>query len=102
MLSSTAQQPRIFNINTGSEENNIQGAGLPPAEIMARLKNQTPAGDTLITKLKDPPLFLFSSIPGRDKTINVFCDSGNSHYLFTEGIPENLYGTRTKNGSSWR
>ena len=28
--------------------------------------------------------------------MNVFCTSGNSHCLFTEGTPENLYGIKTK------
>ena len=29
---------------------------------------------------------------------HVFCDTGNSHCLFTNGTPENLYGIRTKMG----
>ena len=47
---STAQKARIIDTNTSIEENDdIPNMGLPPDEIMARLKNRTPAGDTLIT-----------------------------------------------------
>ena len=50
MLNSRAQQPGITDIRTSSkEDNNTPEAGLPPAKIMVRLKNQTPAGDSLFT-----------------------------------------------------
>ena len=80
------------------DSDEIPFTGLQPAQIMARLRNRTPAGDTLITKLKDPPIVLFCSIPGRKKELNVFCDSGNSHCLFTKGTQENLYGIKTRKG----
>ena len=31
---------------------------LPIPEVVARLKNRTPPGDVLITKIKDPPVFM--------------------------------------------
>ena len=86
IISSTTQQARIIDITTSGEEtDDIQDTGLPPDESMARLKNRTPVGDTLITKLKDPPLFRLCSILGWHRVINVFCNTGNSHCLFTNG-----------------
>ena len=46
--------------------------------MLARLKNLTPPGDNLITKIKDPPLFMFSSIPGKESDVQIFYDTGNS------------------------
>ena len=52
IISSTTQQARTIDITTSGEEaDNIPDTGLPQAEIMVRLKNRTPVGDTLITKL---------------------------------------------------
>ena len=94
--SSKTQKAKTISANTSSKEkNDTPNMGLSPDKIMESLKNHTPVGDTLITKLKEPPLFLFCSIPGRHKVINVFCDTGNSHCLFTNGTPENLYVIRT-------
>ena len=67
-------------------------------ETIDKLKRLTPKGDILVTKLKDPPLFMFSSTPGRYSDVQIFYDTGNSHVLFKSGTPENLYGTKTRNG----
>ena len=78
--------PRVVNISSNSEDSDeVPPTGPQPANFMAGLKKHTPAGDTPITKPKDPPPFLFCNIPGRKKKVNVFCDSGNSHCLFTKG-----------------
>ena len=55
-----------------------------------------PQFENLITKFKDPPLFLFSSISGRYGPVNIFYDTGNSHCLFCKGTAKNLYGVRVK------
>ena len=72
--------------------------GLSGPEIISKLKGLTPEGESLITKFKDPPLFLFSSISGRYGPITICYDTGNSHCLFCKGTPENLYGVRVKKG----
>ena len=66
--------------------------------MLARLKNLTPEGDTLITKLKDPPLFMFSTISGMTREIQIFYDGGNSHCLFKTGVPAELWGCITRKG----
>ena len=71
---------------------------LSPPEVVAKLKNNTPKGETLITKVKDPPLFMFSTIPGKDSPAQVFYDGGNSHCLFKKGTPENLWGCLMRTG----
>ena len=67
-------------------------------ETLDKLRNLTPEGENLITNLKDPPLFMFSSTPGRFSDIQIFYDTGNSHVLFKEGTPQNLYGVKTRSG----
>jgi hypothetical protein len=73
--------------------------GLRMPEMLARLKNLTPEGDILVTKLKDPPLFMFSSISGKTREIQIFYDGGNSHCLFKMGVPTELWGCLTKRGA---
>ena len=73
---------------------------LDVVDTISKLRNLTPDGEQLMTKLKDPPLFLFSSTPGRYSDCQIFYDTGNSHVLFKEGTPENLYGVRTRTGPS--
>ena len=41
---------------------------------------------------------MFSSTPGRHSDATIFYDTGNSHVIFREGTPDNLYGTRTRCG----
>ena len=65
---------------------------LPIPEVVARLKGITSPGVVLITKIKDPPLFMFSTIPGRDSPVQIFYDVGNSHCLFKTATPDNLRG----------
>ena len=79
-------------------EADIPEGGLDIPEMLNRLKNLTPAGDTLITKMRDPPLFMFSSIPGMDSDVQIFYDGGNSHCLFREVTPRNLWGCLVKRG----
>ena len=67
-------------------------------KAIEKLRNLTPKGEHLVTELKDPPLFMFSTISGRFSDVQVFYDSGNSHVLFKEGTPENLYGVKTRAG----
>ena len=67
-------------------------------QAIEKLKKLTPSGEELMTKLKDPPLFMFSSIPGRHSNVQIFYDSGNSHVLFKEGTPQNLYGVMIRPG----
>ena len=67
-------------------------------DVVAKLKSITPDGDVLITKIKDPPLFMFSTIPGKDSAVQVFYDGGNSHCLFQKGTPDNLWGCVMKTG----
>ena len=43
-------------------------------------------------------LQMFSTTPGKDKNVQIFYDTGNSHVLFKTGTPENLYGVKTRNG----
>ena len=71
---------------------------LPIPEVVARLKNKTLEGDVLITKIKEPPLFMFSTIPGKDSPAQVFYDGGNSHCLFKKGTPETLWGCLMRTG----
>ena len=68
------------------------------SEILIELKAKTPPGEELCTKLKEPPLFMFSSMPGKDSDVSIFYDGGNSHCLFDEGTPENLYGVKLEDG----
>ena len=75
-----------------TDDNECPEHGLSGPEIIAKLKGLTPEDESLITKFKDPPLFLFSSIPGKYGPVTVFYDTGNSHCLFCKGTPENLYG----------
>ena len=70
----------------------------PMNEVLTELKDRTPDGDELCTKLKDPPLFMFSTTPGRDSDVTIFYDGGNSHCLFNEGTPDNLYGVKLEDG----
>ena len=51
-------------------------------EMLEKLKALTPAGDTLSTKLKEHPLFMFSSVAGRTRDHQIFYDTGNSHCLY--------------------
>ena len=67
-------------------------------EVLTELKDRTPDGDELCTKLKDPPMFMFSTTPGRDSDVTIFYDGGNSHCLFNEGTPDNLYGVKLADG----
>ena len=83
---------------SASIEELTDGIDLAIPEAMARLKNRTPAGDVLITKVKEPPLFMFSTIPGKDSPAQVFYDGGNSHCLFKKGTPDNLWGCLMKSG----
>ena len=57
---------------------------------MKKLKDLTPIGEELITKVKEPPLFMFSSTPGRYSEVQVFYDTGHSNVLFKEGTT-NIY-----------
>ena len=67
-------------------------------QTIMRLKDLTPQGEKLLTNLKDPPLFMFSCTPGRYSDVQIFYDTGNSHVLFKQGTPENLYGVKTRTG----
>eukprot|EP00092_Neocalanus_flemingeri_P018101 GFUD01019591.1.p1 GENE.GFUD01019591.1~~GFUD01019591.1.p1 ORF type:complete len:2548 (-),score=673.50 GFUD01019591.1:927-8570(-) len=67
-------------------------------ETIQKLQSLTPPGEQLCTKLKDPPLFMFSTIQGEKGGEFVFYDSGNSHVLFKTGTPQNLYGVMTRRG----
>ena len=78
--------------------NNRKPPDLTINETMKKLKDLTPIGEELVTKVKDPPLFMFSSTPGRYSEVQIFYDTGNSHVLFKEGTPENLYGVKTRTG----
>ena len=75
--------------------------------MLVRLKALTPDGDTLVTKIKDPPLFMFSSIIGKNGDVLIFYGGGNSHCLFRKGVPRDLWGTLMKRattvygGDSW-
>ena len=73
-------------------------SALPIGDVISQLKELTPEGETLVTKLKDPPLFMFSTTPGKDKDVQIFYDTGNSHCLFQTGTPASLYGVRTRCG----
>ena len=66
----------------------------PMSKVLTELKDRTPVGEELITKLMEPPLFIFSSTPGRDSDVMIFYDGGNSHCLFDQGTPDNLYGIK--------
>ena len=66
--------------------------------MLARLKANTPIGDTLITKIKEPPLFMFSCIVGMNGDVLIFYDGGNSHCLFRKGVQRNMWGTLMKKG----
>ena len=94
------QTSRFTDITDDLEAANdaIPDDGIEMPVMLARLKNLTPEGDTLITKLKDPPLFMFSTISGRTRDIQIFYDGGNSHCLFKTGVPAELWGCLTKNG----
>ena len=82
----------------GRDVLNLPAQDKPIQQTIADLKALTPPGEELITKIKDPPLFMFSTTPGRDSDATIFYDTGNSHVLFQEGTPDNLYGTRTRCG----
>ena len=71
---------------------------LPLPVVIEKLKDRTPSGEELRVELKDQPLFMFSSTPGKDWDVQIFYDTGNSHVLFKEGTPPNLYGVRTRTG----
>ena len=81
-----------------NDEEDIPDDGLSAPEIISKLKDLTPHGESLIPNFKDPPLFLFSNISGRYGPVTVFYDTGNSHCLFSKGTPENLYGVRVRKG----
>ena len=66
--------------------------------MLARLKNLTPDGDTLVTKIKEPPLFIFSCIVGKNGDVLIFYGSSNSPCLFRKGVPRDLWGTLMKRG----
>ena len=87
------EEPEILNI-----EDHVPPHGLEIPEMLARLKALTPDGDTLVTKIKDPPLFMFSSIIGKNGDVLIFYDGGNSHCLFRKGVPRDLWGTLMKRG----
>ena len=42
-----------------NDEDDFPEYGLSAPEIISKLKDLTPQGENLITKFKDPPLFLF-------------------------------------------
>ena len=43
-------------------------------------------------------MFMFSTISGKTREIQIFYDGGNSHCLFKTGVPEELWGCLTKHG----
>ena len=102
----TNQLSRNLAMETRSSKNKSPGqdasdgneSALPIGEVISQLKELTPEGETLVTKLKDPPLFMFSTTPGKDKDVQIFYDTGNSHCLFQTGTPANLFGVRTRCG----
>ena len=75
---------------TPNIEDQVPPQGLEIPEMLARLMALTPDGDTLVTKIKDPPLFMFSCIVGKKEDILIFYDGGNSHCLFSRGVPRDL------------
>ena len=81
-----------------NDEDDSPEHGLSAPDINSKLKDMRPQFENLITKFKDPPLFLFSSISGRYGPVNIFYDTGNSHCLFCKGTAKNLYGVRVKKG----
>ena len=82
----TAQIEEIF------DEPPCQHRELAVPEMLEKLEALTPAGDTLSTKLKEHPLFMFSSVAGRTRDHQIFYDTGNSHCLYRTGTPADLWG----------
>ena len=98
-VSRLAMEMRSSNKKSpGENTSGINEPVLPIGDVISQLKELTPEGETLVTKLKDPPLFMFSTTPGKDKDVQIFYDTGNSHCLFQTGTPANLYGVRTRCG----
>ena len=92
-------EPQSHNFDSlGRDLLSLPAPDKPIQQAIADLKALTPLGEELVTKLKDPPLFMFSSTPGKDFDATIFYDTGKSHVLFKEGTPANLYGTRTRCG----
>ena len=67
------QTAQIEEIIEGCEHN------LEGPELVARLKSLTPEDDVLKTKLKDHPMFMFSTVEGKTHEHQIFHDAGNSH-----------------------
>ena len=80
------------DVPTNLKRDNASDLTVPRA--IEELKNLTPIGEELVTDLKGPPLFMFSTTPGRYSDVQIFYDTGNSHVLFKEGTPQNLYGVK--------
>ena len=57
-----------------NDEEYIPDGGLSAPEIISQLKDLTPHGERLITKFKDPPLFLFSNISSRHTRESLWCE----------------------------
>ena len=89
------------NLSVPARKRNLeqpQRQSLDVNDAITKLQDLTPEGEHLVTKLKEPPLFMFSSTPGRYGDSQIFYDTGNSHVLFKTGTPENLYGVKTRDG----
>ena len=89
---SAAGRPKALN-KTGKKPVNLS---VPRA--IQKLQELTPEGQHLVTELKDPPLFMFSYTTGKHSDVQIFYDTGNSHVLFKDGTPENLYGVKIRTG----
>ena len=90
----TSARPKTKSV----KDNSKTEGDLPLPVVIEKLKDQTPAGEHLVTDLKDSPLFMFSSTPGKNWDVQIFYDTGNSHVLFQDGTPENLFGIKTRSG----
>ena len=91
--------PGGVNYGGESSNENVVSPDLSLPQAIEQLKSLTPAGERLNTTMKDSPLFMFSSTKGSDGSdIKIFYDTGNSHVLFAEGVPQKLYGVKTKGG----
>ena len=98
MAPRTNQSPRTEERQANQASATLEEVNLSHSELMTTLKKHTPAGDTLVTKMKEPPLFMFSTIPGKNSPVQVFYDGGNSHLLFKRGTPKNLWGCLMRSG----
>ena len=98
MAPRTNQSPRTEERQANQASATLEEVNLSHSELMTTLRKHTPAGDTLVTKMKEPPLFMFSTIPGKNSPVQVFYDGGNSHLLFKRGTPKNLWGCVMRSG----